>query len=209
MRTEFSKRVSSPRLFFQDLWFVLAHIPAYVAVFSAKRVSLAFAEKIRLVTTAVNQCVLCARVHAEWALRAGVDRDEIRALLDNDLDGRASADDVEVTALLYAQHYAESNRNPVPEMTRRLYEHYGDDTATHIMLIIRLINFLNLAGNTLEALVSRVRGIKVRQGNVVFEVLLGLVGAPIVLPLLVYTQATRTRFASAAGPTDQGREATD
>ena len=172
MKAGFTKRVSSPRLFFHDLSFILTRIPRYLEIAWAKRVSLAFSEKIRLATTAVNQCVICARVHYEWAQLAGVDRNEIRALLNNDLKGGGVADDNELVALLYAQHYAESNQNPDPDKTRQLHEYYGPATATDITLIIRLISFFNLTGNTLEAFLSRIAGRKPRQSNLLFEILM-------------------------------------
>lgn len=194
---KFTKRVSPPSLFFGDLAFVLGHLPSYIGVLVAKRVGFAFSERLRLVTTAVNQCVICARLHVELGQLAGIDQEEIRALLNNDLGGRDPADH-EVRALLYAQHYAESGRAPLPEMTRGLFEHYGEDTARDIMLVIRLINFFNLAGNTLEAFMLRLRGGTV-PGRAFPEFLVALVSAPVALPFFAYMSYKGNRFTFSEG----------
>jgi len=64
-----------------------------------------------LAATAVNECTLCARFHSEMAYQSGVDRSEVISLLNMDLSGRTSSQE-EVTALLYAQDYAETCGNP-------------------------------------------------------------------------------------------------
>jgi AhpD family alkylhydroperoxidase len=187
METGFAKKVSSPRVFFRDLSFLLGNITKYIEIVRAKRVTLAFAEKIRLVTSAVNQCVLCTRLHSELAQHVGIDSNEICALLNNDLHGGALADETELTALLYAQHYAESNCNPEPARTRQLQDYYGQKTAGDIVLVIRLINFFNPIGNTLEAFVSRIMGHKSSGSSLLFEILVVLISVPIAVPVFVYT----------------------
>jgi AhpD family alkylhydroperoxidase len=193
MLAGFGKKVFSPRLFFRDLVFVFANILKYMEVIQARTVSLAFAEKVRLATSAVNQCVLCARVHLQLAQHAGVELNQIRALLSNDLRG-SNFDETELPALLYAQHYAESNGTPDPAMTSRLYESYGQEKADHIVLIVRLVNFFNLIGNTLEALASRIRGHKAHRSSLLFEILVALISLPIALPLFAYTRWKGNRF---------------
>jgi AhpD family alkylhydroperoxidase len=126
-----------------------AKLPAIINILRSKRISRAFAEKIMLATTAVNQCVLCARFHSEMAYQSGIDRSEVVSLLNMDLEGRASSD-YEVSALLYAQHYAETQRKPKPEMTQRLYNDYGREKADDIMLIIPSLLYLKMKKNKFE-----------------------------------------------------------
>lgn len=66
-----------------------------------------------------------------------------------DLEGRASSD-YDVSALLYAQHYAETQRKPKPEMTQRLYNDYGREKADDIMLIIPSLLYLKMKKNKFE-----------------------------------------------------------
>ncbi len=194
MKATFSKRVCSPGRFARDLAFVLLHIQQYPQALRAKRVSMAFAERIRLMTTAANQCVLCARVHSEWALLAGVPDGEIRALLASELDTAVLVDDRELPALFYARQFAQAKLDSATRSAERLRAHYDAPTARDVVLIVRLINFFNLIGNTLEALASRWAGTSVRGSSLLFELFVALVSAPIVLPLFAYTRVKRNRF---------------
>jgi hypothetical protein len=62
----------------------------------------------------------------------------------------------EAIALLYAQHWADSNAKPDPEATRRLEQAYGAEKAEAINLILRMIRVGNLSGNTWDHLLSRI-----------------------------------------------------
>jgi hypothetical protein len=85
------------------------------------------------------------------------------------LQFQANASPRELTALLYAQHYAETDRNPDPEMTARLFDDYGERTAKHILALMRAIYFGNLFGNTWDAVLSRFKGNPAKASNVTFE----------------------------------------
>jgi hypothetical protein len=80
---------------------------------------------------------------------------------------------------MYAQHYAETNRNPNIEMTNKLVEDYGKHDADAIQLTIRMIFFGNLYGNTLDAFVSRINGIKAQNSSFMFEFLFFFINIPI------------------------------
>jgi len=81
--------------------------------------------------------------------------------------------------------YAETNRNPDKEMTKKLFDFYGEKTAKHIILMIRMIFFGNLSGNTFDAFLSRLKGKKAKNSNVVFEILFFIVNVPFMLPLIL------------------------
>jgi len=107
------------------------------------------------------------------------------------LQFKADASDFELFGLLYAQHYAETDRNPDKDMTAKLFEFYDNKTANHIFLIIRMIFFGNLSGNTFDAFLSRLKGNKAKNSNVVFEFFFFLINAPILLPMLPFTKRYR------------------
>ena len=109
-----------------------------------------------IVTTAVNECGYCSWFHAKQAVASGVSADEVGDMFQ--LQFQANASPRELTALLYAQHFAETNRNPDAEMTARLFDDYGERTAKHILVLIRTIYFGNLFGNTWDAVLSRFKG---------------------------------------------------
>ncbi|MCD6091025.1 MAG: carboxymuconolactone decarboxylase family protein [Bacteroidales bacterium] len=154
-----------------------------------KKLGKTFMEKVMTVVTAVNGCTYCTWFHAKQAVSSGISETEVKNMLN--LQFEADASDFDVPALLYAQHYAETNRKPDKEMTKNLFDFYGEKTAKHIILMIRMIFFGNLLGNTFDAFLSRLKGKKAKNSNVIFETLFFIVNAPFMLPLLPATKKYR------------------
>ncbi len=167
MKHNFDKRIFTAALFLNDVGYLILSMPAIVAAMLNKKISKAFREKIMTVTTAVNGCSLCSWFHANQAVASGISEEEVKDMMN--LQFNANADDFEIMALLYAQHFAETDRKPEEEMTRKFFEAYDKRTAGHILLFIRLINFGNLYGNTWEAVLSRFKGHPAERSSPVFE----------------------------------------
>ena len=132
---------------------------------------------------AVNGCVYCAWFHAKQAIESGISEAEVRNMLN--LQFHADASEFELLALLYAQHFAETNRKPEPEMTRKLFDFYGDKTANHIILLIRMIFFGNLYGNTWDAVISRFKGKPAKNSCIIFEIFFFLLNFLIMFPAML------------------------
>jgi AhpD family alkylhydroperoxidase len=115
MKNNFDKKIFTPGLFLNDSGFLLLRIPPIISALRNKQISKAFIEKIMTVTTAVNGCTYCTWFHAKQALASGISEEEVKNMLN--LQFQADASDFETMALLYAQHYAETNRKPEEEMT--------------------------------------------------------------------------------------------
>jgi hypothetical protein len=113
---------------------------------------------------------------------SGISPEEVQQMLK--LQFQADANEDELTALLYAQHYAETQRNPSPEMTEKLEAEYGLEKAEEIQMVIRMITFGNLSGNTFDAFLSRLKGAKAEGSHFLFELVFFIFGAPFLLPLL-------------------------
>lgn len=62
----------------------------------------------------------------------------------------------EAVALLYAQHWADSNASPDTEATRRLEQAYGAEKAKAINIILRMIRVGNLWGNSWDCFLYRI-----------------------------------------------------
>lgn len=193
MRHEFSKRFFTPTVFFGDLWFLAVRLPKMVMAVRNRDISRVFVEKIMTVTTAVNGCVYCEWFHARQALSAGISAAQIRNMLD--LQFHADASDFEIPALLYAQHYAETDRRPDEAMTRNLIEFYGARTAADVCLFIRMISFGNLVGNTWDAVLSRLRGRPAANSHLVFEVVFALLVAWVMVPMMIVMKREKTKTA--------------
>ncbi len=180
MTEKFDRRIFTPKILLEDIWFLFKHVPQMIGMMFNKDISKAFIEKTMSVVTAVNGCVYCAWFHAKQAVSSGLSDEEIKNLMS--LQFKADASDYELAALLFAQHYAETNRNPDEEMTDRFLDDYGEKTANDILLIIRMISFGNLLGNTFDAFLSRVNGKPAENSKPLFELIFFIFTAPFMFP---------------------------
>ncbi len=155
IQNTFGKRVFTIGSFSAAIDDMFDHLGDIRAASRQHRISKAFAERIMLAVTQVNGCRYCDFGHARMALQAGVTQAEIDALCQGDLQALPEAEGV---AILFAQHYAESQGKPDSAAWEQLVDTYGADRAQDIMAYIRMITIGNLYGNTLEALISRLRG---------------------------------------------------
>ena len=179
----FHKKIFTVRSFVKDIGFLLWNIPEMIGVFGDKRITKSFVEKIMTVTTAVNGCEYCSWFHAKQAIASGISEEEVKSMMN--LQFRADANDFELLGLLYAQHFAETNRKPEPELRKKLFDYYGEDTAGHIVLLIRMIFFGNLFGNTWDAVLSRFKGNPAKDSNFIFELVFFLMSLWIMIPAMI------------------------
>jgi AhpD family alkylhydroperoxidase len=114
-----------------------------------------FRERLMLAVTQVNGCRYCAHQHAKMALAGGLSQEEIAQMLDGLVD-QCPAD--ELTAVLYAQHWADTGGHPDPEARQRVVETYGEEKSAAIGMVLQMIKMGNYAGNTLDYILYRVSG---------------------------------------------------
>jgi AhpD family alkylhydroperoxidase len=151
----FHRRIFSPTSFLKSFDEAMDHVGELRNARRDGLVDQAFLERIMLAVTQVNGCRYCSYAHSKAAVAAGVPADQVRELLEGNLN---TAPDSELPALFYAQHFAESEGEPELEMTRRLEEVYGVDKARGIEAAIHMITMGNLLGNTFDALLARFKG---------------------------------------------------
>lgn len=116
-------------------------------------ISPAFRERLMLVVTEVNGCRYCSYYHAREALKSGISAAELQDFLAGTLPAETPPD--EYVALVYAQHWAETDAHPDPEAAQKLLAVYGEEKAAAIDLLLRMIRVGNLLGNTADYLVYR------------------------------------------------------
>jgi len=179
--TGFDKRFYTPGTFWRDFFTVIRHIPDFIDSVRSRRISHKFAEEIMMVVTQVNGCRYCSYVHSKSALMSGVSEQELLKLLAMQTD---DFPEEEAVALTFAQHYAESECNPDPEVEKRFGDYYGAHASQDIMNFIRMITMSNLAGNTVDAFLSRLKGQPAKSSNPISEFILFLLFAPVTLPLM-------------------------
>ncbi len=105
--------------------------------------------------TQVNGCRYCSYLHTKHALESGMSEEEIKALLAGEVGDISNEESV---ALLFAQHYAETQANPDAESVKRLFDTYGEEKANDIIGIIQAIMMGNIHGISIDLLQSRLKG---------------------------------------------------
>lgn len=149
----FEKRLTSTETFYGYLSDLIGN---FKAVKSAKsRLDEQFQNKILLSVTQVNGCRYCSYLHTKHALESGMSEEEIKALLAGEV---GDIDNDESVALLFAQHYAETQAHPDSESVKRLFDTYGDEKANDIIGIIQGIMMGNIHGISIDLLQSRLKG---------------------------------------------------
>jgi AhpD family alkylhydroperoxidase len=133
----FNRKIFTCRSYFASLYFLISRFKEIRKAMRSKEVSRKFGEKIMLVTSAVNGCVYCEWFHAKLAVDSGVSKGEMKQILD--LQFQTDASEFELPALLYAQHYAETDKSPDTKMERQLVDFYGEENAAHIKTYIEMI----------------------------------------------------------------------
>jgi AhpD family alkylhydroperoxidase len=163
----FSEKIFTLRILLRDIGFLVIRIPKMIGGTRNKEISRAFIEKIMTVTSAVNDCTYCSWLHAKQAVASGISEEEVKNMLN--LQFHTDASEFEATALLYAEHYAETNRSPEAVLTKKFFNYYGEKTANHLFAFMRLVYFGNLFGNTWDAVISRFKGHPAEKSSLIFE----------------------------------------
>ena len=145
----FRKTTFTVRSFLPGVARFVGNLPRLVLARRADRVDDAFAEKLMLAVTAVNECQYCTRYHSDLALEAGVDEETVARILEDDVG--SAVDDGELPALAFAQRYAETDENPGKSAVVGLRDAYGPATAGDVQAFVRAIYFGNLLGNSYDA----------------------------------------------------------
>ncbi|MFN2213523.1 MAG: carboxymuconolactone decarboxylase family protein [Anaerolineales bacterium] len=112
----------------------------------------AFRERLMLAVTAVNKCRYCSYAHTRQALVEGIDKDEIEAMQDGVFEGCPRD---ELPALLYAQHWAETQGRTEPAARERFVDKYNEETVKAIEMTLQTIQMGNLLGNTVDYVLYR------------------------------------------------------
>jgi AhpD family alkylhydroperoxidase len=154
LTVKFKKRTyRSPKELFTDLCFPIRNRKQLREVKNKGLLSPAFQERLMLAVTSVEGCRYCSYFHSKLALKGGIRQEEIGKLLSGDVEG---CPEEEALAVLYAQHWAESNACPDQEAVARLKDTYGPEKVEAIHLMLRMIRLGNLVGNTWDYLLYRI-----------------------------------------------------
>ena len=151
---KFNKRTyKNLKNFFSDVVFPIKNRTRLKEVTNKKLILPAFRERLMLAVTAVDGCRYCSYFHAKQALKSGLTPEEIRRLLSGDVD---NCPEEEAVAVIYAQHWGESDGQPDPEAVQKLQQAYGVERAEAIHLMLQMIRLGNLLGNSWDYFLYRI-----------------------------------------------------
>jgi AhpD family alkylhydroperoxidase len=129
-------------------------------------------ERLMLATTEVNGCEVCSYAHTQIALKEGFSKEEINAFLSG---SKAFVNEDEATAILFAQHVADTMGNPDPDTYKQLVEVYGQNKAEIMNAGIMVMMMGNIAGIPLSALTRRIQGRPYSNSSLFYELSMLLV----------------------------------
>jgi AhpD family alkylhydroperoxidase len=153
VKTPFNKRTySGLGELAADLAFPLRNLKRLRRLKARGLVPFSFQERLMLAVTIVNGCRYCSYFHARQALKSGIGSQEVKDLLSGTVD---NCPEDEALAVLYAQHWAESNGRPDSGTTLELRQRYGSEKAEAILLMLRMIRIANLLGNSFDYVLYR------------------------------------------------------
>ena len=163
MARKFDKRLINLKTQNADIRTFIGHSDAFIETQLNPVINKTFIERISLATTQVNGCKLCSYTHAKNALKAGISPDEVEFLLSGGFD---NAPKEQLEALLFAQHYADTEGHPDHLAVKKLNETYNEEEVKDIMSSILIMMLTNLHGNTIEAFGLRFKGKPVENSNI-------------------------------------------
>jgi AhpD family alkylhydroperoxidase len=151
------KRTLTAGNFFRTVTDVLASGPVLLAALVRPKTSAALREKVMLGVTSITDCRYCAWGHSHWAMAHGVPLEEVNQILTQQIGTLDARNPAEAAAILFAQHYAEQQDQFDPESLKNLRQYYSDAQVAELLAYVRAITLGSLIGNTLDAVLDRVR----------------------------------------------------
>lgn len=117
-------------------------------------ISKEFVERLMLTVTQVNGCEACSYAHTKMAIEQGMSMEEIKAFLSGSSE---FVREEEAPAILFAQHYADTDGRPDCDVYQKIVDTYGSEKTDVIVSAIEIMTFGNIIGIPLSALSSRLK----------------------------------------------------
>lgn len=169
--TSFRKRIYSLSSMAREARVLAGRGRAARTAWRPDRVEPLLREQMMFAVAMVNGCTFCAYVHNASALSEGADREQLAELVG--LDPTTSTDD-RLIAVAWAQSRASANLGPAAEwLDEEMRARYTPEQLTDFDTIVRFMTLNNIAGNTAEALIRRLRGNPVAGSGVAAEIVIG------------------------------------
>jgi len=127
-----------------------------------------FREQLMVAVAFQNQAPYCNWIHRTWASRAGVTDEELGKIETLHLD---ELDPKVATAVMYVRALVSSDWQDVPrDLRQQMQEYFTWRDIEDIELIARAMDISNLAGNTWDAMLSRLKGQPIEDSDLLSEI---------------------------------------
>lgn len=182
-----------------DVAELVPRAPDIFQIVARSRVSPALRETVMTAVARENACRYCTFVHTEWARHAGATDDELAGVTHRDA---TPFDEPRWRALEYARARAAADFGPVdPDVERAAGAVLDEVERRDLETIARLMTVANRCGNTLDALLSRLRGAPDLEGRLCDELVVSslvvLATPPVVALLSLWRRELPTTIAAA------------
>lgn len=138
-----------------------------------------FMERIMLTVTEVNGCEICSYAHTKMALEAGMKDEEIENMLAGVSDNIPAE---QLSAIMFAQHYAETRGFPSLKSWQRVVEKYGLEKAEGILGATRMIMMGNVYGIPWSSFLNRLKGKPDTRSSLEYELVV-VAGTFVMIPV--------------------------
>jgi len=140
-----------------------------------------FIERLMLAVTEVNQCAVCSYAHSKMALEMGMSSTEIKEMLNGEF---SAVPNNELSAVMFAQHYADQRGRPTKESWEQVINLYGREKAQGILGSIRAIMMGNAYGIAWGSFFNRFKRKADPRSNIFYELMVITVGT-LLIPLAI------------------------
>lgn len=138
-----------------------------------------FMERIMLAVTEVNGCEICSYAHTKMALEAGMKDEEIENMLAGVSDNIPAE---QLSAIMFAQHYADTRGFPSLKSWQRVVEKYGLEKAEGILGATRMIMMGNVYGIPWSSFLNRLKGKTDTRSSLEYELVV-VAGTFVMIPV--------------------------
>jgi len=148
MNEDYLKTLHGPGQYFRLFGSTFKAMSGLGRIPKDERVPPSLTERITLAVSGVNECEYCSWLHSKKALELGFSEKDVENMLRGDLSGLNRA---EAAAVLYAQHWADTDGNVSTDARKGLEEFWTEGAVRSIEAFIVSAYFGNLCSNTVVA----------------------------------------------------------
>ena len=153
--------------YYQAVLRLYGAVPAFSKNRKTNLLSKEFVERLMLAVTQVNGCEACSYAHTKMAIEQGMSIEEINSFLTGSSE---FIKEEEAPAILFAQHYADTEGQPDCDVYRKIIETYGREKTEVILSAIQVMTFGNIIGIPLSAISSRLKKKPYENSSLIHEI---------------------------------------